>query len=197
MPDFEVASSSSHAWLNEGKFAGTRVVDAAAKKIELAIYDVSAVELTEPRIQLEDPAGDLDQPWDCSTETGAKGETVFTESVTLGSSISVGASKRGTRNIIPITGGTTTGRVTGAVLYGGADFQLMGAGSATLDARYTLAPNDGEFITVRNCGPMGALVPLFEARADGPYAFLNANTWVSSDPGMAGGGVSITFYERQ
>jgi hypothetical protein len=35
---------------------------------------------------------------------------------------------------------------------------------------------------------MGALVPLFEARADGPYAFLNANTWVSSDPGMAGAG---------
>jgi hypothetical protein len=43
---------------------------------------------------------------------------------------------------------------------------------------------------------MGALVPLFETRADGACAFLNANTYVSSDPGGAAGGVSITFYER-
>ena len=33
--------------------------------------------------------------------------------------------------------------------------------------------------------------------ADGPYAFLNANDFVSSDPGSGSGGVSITFYQRQ
>jgi hypothetical protein len=65
-----------------------------------------------------------------------------------------------------------------------------------LDARYALSTNDGEFVLVRNCGPFGALVPLFETRADGAYAFRNANTYMSSDPRGATGGVSITFYER-
>ncbi|XYH95507.1 hypothetical protein ACMHYB_48160 [Sorangium sp. So ce1128] len=50
---------------------------------------------------------------------------------------------------------------------------------------------------VRNCGPFGALVPVFEARADGPYTILNTKAYVSSDPGPASGGVSLTFYERR
>ncbi len=44
---------------------------------------------------------------------------MFTESVALGSSISVGQSKRGNRNIIPITGGTVTGKIKGKVVPGG------------------------------------------------------------------------------
>ncbi len=193
--DFEVASSSSLAWLNDGAYAGTRIVDEGAGTIELAVYEVSQVAAGGPTIHLEDPAGVPNQPWECSTEGGSRGESVFTETVTLGSSISVGASKRGTRNIIPITGGTITGRITGSILPGGADYQLIGSG-ATLDARYTLATDDGEYILVRNCGPMGALIPLFETREEGSAAFLNANTFLSSDPGGAAGGVSITFYER-
>jgi hypothetical protein len=89
-----------------------------------------------------------------------------------------------------------TGRLTGSVLPGGADYQIV-SGGATLDARYTLVGDDGDYVLVRNCGPIGALIPHFEARQDGPYAFLNANTFLSSDPGVGGGGVSITFYERQ
>ena len=196
VPDFEVATSSALAWLNTGKFVGTRTVDTAAKKLTLAVYDVSKVTAGEPRTTLKDPAGVANQPWECSTMTGAKGESVFTESVGIGSSLAVGASKRGTRNVIPITGGSVTGRVTGKVLAGGADFQIV-SGAAKLDARYTLASDDGELIVIRNCGPFGALIPQFETRADGPYAFLNANTFVSSDPGSAAGGVSITMYERK
>ena len=41
------------------------------------------------------------------------------------------------------------------------------------------------------------MVPWFETRADGPYAFLNTEKYVSSDPGSGSGGVSITFYDRQ
>jgi len=196
VPDFEVATSSSLAWLNTGKFVGTRSVDADAKKVTLKVYDVSKVVAGQPRTTLKDPTGVANQPWDCSTMTGAKGDMVFTESVGIGSSLAVGASKRGTRNVIPITGGNVTGRVTGKVLPGGADFQIT-SGTAKLDARYTLATNDGEFILVRNCGAFGALVPQFETRTAGPYAFLNANTFVSSDPGSAAGGVSITMYERK
>jgi hypothetical protein len=196
VPDFEAPNASPHAWLNTGSFVGTRVVDAAAGTLELAIYDVSGVTSTEPSVQLDDPAGVPDQTWDCLAATGTRGATVFTETVTLGSSQSVGASKRGTRNVIPITGGRMSGRVAGTVRPGGADYQLIG-GTSTLDARYTLATNDGEFIIVRNCGPFGRLVPVFETRAAGPYAFLNTGAWLSSDPGMAGGGVTLTFYERR
>ncbi|WP_437953383.1 DUF3237 domain-containing protein [Sorangium sp. So ce296] len=201
VPDFEVAQSSSLAWLNTGKFAGTRVVDAEAGTLQLDVYDISKVAAAEPKIQLKDPEGVPHQSWECSTATGARGSSVFTESVTLGSSISVGASKRGTRNIIPITGGTVTGGMllsglSGSVLPGGADYQLIGA-STVLDARYALSSSDGEVIVVRNCGPFGALVPVFETRADGPYAILNTKSYVSSDPGGAAGGVSLTFYERK
>ncbi|WP_437674005.1 DUF3237 family protein [Sorangium sp. So ce131] len=199
--DFEVANSSSLAWLNTGKFAGTRVVDAAAGTIQLDVYDIAEVAAGEPKITLKDPEGVPNQSWECSTETGARGASVFTESVTLGSSVSVGASKRGTRNIIPITGGTVTGGtllsgLSGSVLPGGGDYQLIGA-STILDARYALSSNDGEVIVVRNCGPFGALVPVFETRADGPYSILNTKSYVSSDPGSAAGGVSLTFYERR
>ncbi|WP_437593521.1 DUF3237 family protein [Sorangium sp. So ce1000] len=49
---------------------------------------------------------------------------LFTEPVSHGSSLSVGTSERGTRNIIPSTGGTVTGGtllsgLSGAVLPGG------------------------------------------------------------------------------
>ncbi|MFY1649299.1 DUF3237 family protein [Solwaraspora sp. WMMB762] len=196
VPDFEAPSSSPYAWLNTGTFVGARVLDTATNTVELTVYDVSGVSPTEPRIQLTDPAGLPHQSWNCATGGGTRGASVFTASVTLGSSLAVGASKRGTRTIIPITGGTISGRVAGSILAGGADYQLSGS-TTTLDARYTLSTSDGELILVRNCGAFGRLVPTFEARAAGPYAFLNANTWLSSDPGFAPGGVSITFYERR
>ena len=197
VPDFEVATSRSLAWLNTGKFVGTRKLDAASGTVELEVYDVANVTAGDPTIRLVDPTDKPHQPWNCSTMTGQRGASVFTENVTLGSSLSVGASKRGTRNIIPITGGTVTGRFAGTVLPGGADYQLIGSGSTTLDARYVLRSSEGELLIVRNCGPFGALIPLFETKSDGPYAFLNENEFLSSDPGAGSGGVSITFYERQ
>ncbi len=189
--DFEAPNSSQYSWLNTGKYAAERIIDSAGSTIKLDVYDISKAALPQKRIQIKDPANVPNQTWDCLKQSGSQGATVFTENVTLGGSISIGASKRGNRNIIPITGGTTSGRVTGKILSGGADYQLGG-----LDARYTLAPNDGEFIIVRNCGS-GTLFPVFEARVDGPYNFLNENKYISSQPGMGSGGVTITFYEKR
>lgn len=196
VPDFEVATSSPLAWLNTGNFVGTRSLDVTGKKIELAVYDVSAVKAEAPKLQLEDPMGVAHQPWECVKATGRKSAEVFSESVTLGGSLSVGASKRGTRNVIPITGGTVSGKLMGTVVNAGADYQLIG-GSTLLDARYLLVGNEGEVVVVRNCGAFGALVPLFEARSAGPYAFLNTGKFISSDPVSAAGGVKITFYELE
>jgi len=196
VPDIEAPTSGSYAWLNTTKLVGTRVVDAAGGKITLDVYDVSNVTAGDPKVQLKDPTGVPNVSWNCVTATGSNGATVFTENVTLGSSFSVSNAKRGSRNIIPITGGTTTGKVAGKILNGGADYQLAGSGSTTLDARYTLAPSNGEFIIVRNCGPINGLTPVFEARTDGSFAFLTTGKFLSSAPGGGAGGVSITFYER-
>lgn len=187
--DFEAPNSSSCAWLNSGYFVAERIVDTLAKTVTLEVSDVSHATTSKNSVQIKDPEGVPNQSWDCVTYTGSKGAEVFTENVALGSSISIGNSKRGSRNIIPITGGTTSGRVNGKILPGGADYQLNG-----LDARYTLAPDNGELIIVRNCGS-GTLYPVFETRVDGEFAFLNDNKYVSSQPGMGAGGVSITFYE--
>jgi hypothetical protein len=193
IPDFEATTTGSYAWLNTGKFVATRTVDTTSGSLKLDVYDVSNVTVAEPRIQITKPAGVPKQPWACNATTGARGSSVFTENVTLGTSLSIANAKRGSRNIIPITGGTTTGKVAGAILNGGADYQLSGS----LDAWYTLAPSNTDLILVRNCGPMGNLIPWFETRTDGDYNFLNANTFISSDPGGGSGGVGITFYERK
>jgi hypothetical protein len=81
---------------------------------------------------------------------------VITEMVTLAPSQSVGATKRGNRNIIPITGGEISGRITGKVLFGGADYQSRPDAPA-IDARYLWQTNDGDIIIVRNTGS-GSLV---------------------------------------
>lgn len=189
--DFEAPNSSSYAWLNTGKFAAVRVVDTVAGTIRMDVHDISKVVPPASRVVLRDPTGVENQSWDCPVQSGGQGASVLTENVTLGSSVSIGASKRGNRNIIPITGGTTKGRVVGKILDGGADYQLGG-----LDARYTLAPDDGEYVIVRNCGS-GTLYPVFEARVAGPYNFLNTNKYVSSSPSVAGNSVNITFYEKR
>jgi hypothetical protein len=195
VPDIEAPTSGSYSWLNTAKLVGTRTV--TGDKITLDFYDVSKAAVSTTKVQLKDPSGVPNTSWDCLGGSGTKGDSVFTENVTLGSSFSVSNAKRGSRNIIPITGGTTTGKVAGKIVNGGADYQLAGSSGTTLDARYTLAPNDGSFIIVRNCGPSNSLVPAFEAAVDGPYKVLNDGKFLSSAPGAGSGGVSITFYERK
>ncbi len=189
IPDFEATTSGSYAFLNTGTWVATREVKDG--KMTLDVYDVSNVTLGEPRIEIEKPAGVPPQPWECNMTTGSQGAEVFTENVTLGGSFSIPNAKYGSRNVIPITGGTISGRVTGSILNGGADYQLSGS----LDAWYTLAPDNGELILVRNCGA-GGLIPWFEAAVDGDFDFLNTQAYLSSAPGVGAGGVTITFYER-
>ncbi len=198
VPDFEAPSSSSYSWLNSGKYAGRRVVDPVAKTMKISVYDISNVTVkpdSTNSITVDEPTDVKDQPWDYRTAVSErKGSVLITENVSLGGSISVGASKRGNRNIIPITGGTVTGNINGKILGAGADYQNLGS-PATIDARYLWETNDGEVIIVRNAGPFGSLVPTFEVREGSKYSYLNNKLYLSSDPGSGSGGVSITFYE--
>lgn len=74
--------------------------------------------------------------------------------ITLAAPQELGNSPHGRRRIINITGGGFRGdRLSGKVLPGGADWQVIRAdGVADLDARYTLETSDGALIYVRNHG---------------------------------------------
>jgi hypothetical protein len=167
--------------------------------MKMRVYDVTGVTLNAASanvIRITKPASVPAQPWDDRKKqsTEKQGMELIAEKVTLSPSQTVGASKRGNRNIIPITGGELSGRITGKVLFGGADYQNLSS-PATIDARYLWQTSDGEIILVRNAGTFGALVPTFETRTDGPYAWLNTGSFLSSNPGVAAGGVSIIMYD--
>lgn len=81
-----------------------------------------------------------------------KTELMWKANVTVGAMINVGQSKRGTRRVIPITGGTFAGpKIKGEVLPGGEDWQLVRPdGDTELYARYLLKTDDGVVIQVIN-----------------------------------------------
>ncbi len=197
--DFEAPNGSAAEWLNSGKYVARRILDEAAKTLAVRVYDVSAVTIPTGAANLTRIAKPSDappQPWNNRAKgAGEKqGKELIVESVGLSPSQRVGASKRGNRNIIPITGGDLSGRITGKVLAGGADYQNL-SGPPAIDARYLWQASDGEVILVRNTTSTGGLVPIFEARVDGPYAYLNTGLFLSSNPGIANGGVKITMYD--
>lgn len=201
VPDFEAPNTSGYSWLNTGNYAGRREVNLAAKTMKITVYDVSGLALVPTKansVPVTTPTDVQDQPWDYRKANAGerRGEQIISENVTLGANQSMGAMKRGNRNIIPITGGTIRGRITGKVIAGGADYQNL-KNPMTLDARYLWQASDGGVIIVRNGGSMGLLVPTFEVRVDSPYAWLNKGSYLSSNPSMGSGGVGLTFYESR
>lgn len=79
--------------------------------------------------------------------------------VTVGPPVELGRVADGVRRIIPITGGTVTGveraegTLSGVVLPGGADFQVLRSDTLTeLEARDAVETEDGERIWVTNLG---------------------------------------------
>jgi hypothetical protein len=74
--------------------------------------------------------------------------------VELSGAHEMGVCPRGTRRIIPIVGGTATGkRINGRILGVGADWQTVSdEGLAMLDARYAIETADGAIIEVTSQG---------------------------------------------
>jgi hypothetical protein len=197
--DFEAPTASNYNWINSGRYVARHRLDAATQNMSLTVFDVTNVTNslnTANSIRVKKPDGLPNQPLDFRHASPAekRGDAIVTEEVALGDSQSVGATKLGGRNIIPITGGTLRGKISGKVLAGGADYQHLG-NPVTLDARYLWQMDDGEVIIVRNGGPISSLAPAFEANIDGKYAWLNKGKYLSSRPSMRAGAVSLTFYE--
>lgn len=199
--DFEASSDGEFAWLNTGTFVGRRSIDRNAGTMRFSVYDVSAVNAAgAPVVRIGKPAGVPPQPRDYrhADPSEQRGEEILVETVTLGRSQAIQSGKRGNRNIIPITGGTVKGLINGKVVFGGADYQSFGGGGPPIDARYMWQAEDGEIVIVRNTTNPGiGLVPTFEARVDGPFAWMNSGKYLSSNPGMANGGVSISMYRSR
>lgn len=81
-----------------------------------------------------------------------KTELMWKANVKIGTMINVGESKRGTRRVIPITGGTFNGpKIKGEVLPGGEDWQLVRPdGDTELYARYLMKTDDGTVLQILN-----------------------------------------------
>ena len=136
-------------------------------------------------------------------------EFVFQETVSLGKAVEVGKTARGTRRIIPITGGHFEGpNIKGEVMPGGWDWQLTRADGCTdVKADYFLKTDDGVVINVVNTGVIctgegGAPLPVrthpvFEAPR-GKYEWLSQAAFVGTlglAPPSAGPAVLIRFYQ--
>jgi hypothetical protein len=81
-------------------------------------------------------------------------EPLLRAEISLAAPQELGDAPLGRRRIIPITGGRFRGeRLTGRVLPGGADWQIVrGDGVSQLEARYTLETDDGALVYVHNVG---------------------------------------------
>jgi len=144
-------------------------------------------------------------------------EHLMKVNVTLDPVRDLGDAPLGRRRIIGITGGSFAGpRLSGKVLPGGADWQLIRAdGVACLDARYTLQTADGALVYVNNKGyrhgPPEVIerlargeevdpalyymraTPWFETSAPA-YAWLNRTICVATGARRAAA-VELDFYE--
>lgn len=121
-----------------------------------------------------------------------KTEFVLEAKVKISGMINVGESKRGTRRVIPITGGTFSGpKIKGEVLPGGEDWQLVRPdGDTELNARYLLKTEDGVVIQITNkvlmhIGEQGKnfyckSVIDFEAPNESKYDYLNHSIFLGT-----------------
>ena len=109
--------------------------------------------------------------------------------VSIARPLVIGRAEAGLREVIPITGGTVSGEISGKVLPGGADWCLTRAdGVAEVWARYTLALDTGDLVSVLNTGlafPQadgsyaGRTVPQFEVAA-GPLQWLRNHIFIGT-----------------
>ncbi|MFC6766958.1 DUF3237 domain-containing protein [Natrinema soli] len=95
-------------------------------------------------------------------------EHVLELKVDVAEPIEIGETGDGQRRIIPIEGGTVSGRCEGEVLAAGADYQLFRTERATeLVAKYVFETDAGSRVYVENRGIRWASVEVSERLRDG------------------------------
>lgn len=147
-----------------------------------------------------------DRELDYPTGAQAPGPTCefsFGARVKIDPLVVIGPSKHGARQLFPIAGGTVGGQLSGQVLPGGADWQIVRAdGVLELDARYTIQADDDSLVHVRNRGimhrdngaPYARTAADFEAPLDGPHAWLNRAIFVGDVALRDSSTVDVRFF---
>jgi len=103
-------------------------------------------------------------------------EPILCVNAELADILQFGATPIGERRVINILGGTVTGKVTGQILPGGADWQFIRAdGAAHVEARYTIRADSGALILVSSeglrHGPPEVLARLLTGEAVDPSLY--------------------------
>ncbi len=96
-------------------------------------------------------------------------EFAFEAQVQVAAPLVIGSSARGLRRVVPIEGGRFDGpRISGRVLPGGADWQVVRADDVLdVEAKYTLEASDGTLIMVTNKGVRHGPKEIIEKLAQG------------------------------
>jgi hypothetical protein len=94
---------------------------------------------------------------------------LYTSGIAVGEPLVVGSVPHGLRRTIPILGGSFTGpRLSGKIVPGGADWQVVRPDGITeVEARYTLETDDGALIHVLNAGIRTGPSEVMERLANG------------------------------
>jgi Protein of unknown function (DUF3237) len=125
--------------------------------------------------------------------------------VTVSDPLSLGQTPLGERRLIPITGGRFQGRLSGRVLPGGADWQLIRPdGVADIAARYVLETDAGARIEVRSEGYRHGPPEVLERLARGEpvppeaYYFRTAMRFETAQAELAwlNGALAVAWGER-
>lgn len=130
---------------------------------------------------------------------------LWTATVDIGATTPLGEGPLGARFIVPILGGRFQGAadfpaLTGSVLAGGADRQLLRAdGIKELDALYEMRTDDGHVLTIRNRVIIDAdrqpdryaLSNLRVTAPQGPHAWLNRRIMAGTVAGATPDGKSV------
>lgn len=117
---------------------------------------------------------------------------IFTIQAELADILQFGKTPAGERRVINILGGRVEGpRLTGRILPGGADWQLIRAdGAADIQARYTIQSDGGGLVLVSSeglrHGPPDVLARLAKGDAVDPalYYFRTLMRFETADPGL-------------
>jgi hypothetical protein len=118
---------------------------------------------------------------------------IFTVEADLDSMITLGSTPYGERRLVGITGGTVTGaKLTGRILPGGADWQIVRSdGCADIQARYVIEADSGARIMVDSNGLRHGPPKVLEKLARGDtvdpalYYFRTAMRFETADPALA------------
>ena len=117
-------------------------------------------------------------------------EPIFTIHADLADIVSLGATPYGERRVVGILGGTVQGpKLTGRILPGGADWQVVRTDGATdIQARYTIEADSGAKIMVQSNGlrhgPPEVIARLARGETVDPslYYFRTVMRFETADP---------------